>query len=215
MDRELRMEERCAPAVEAGEPACDTLHCAARGSVEGGAFVRLDDVIVAHPNDSYREALSTHLKARGRRVRGCRTTKSLRRLLLERLSPLVVTELRLPDGPTINIIKWLKQSHPTTRIAVVTSYGSVASAVQCSRLGVEGYYHRRLPLQEVVEGDIGWQSCSGSPLCPMPLDLAAWEYLHRVVCGVGSITLAAEILGLDRRSLRRMLGKYAPGPRHP
>jgi len=48
--------------------------------------------------------------------------------------------------------------------------------------------------------------------CPtqMTLDRAIWEYINYSVDVAGSIAAAARNLGLDRRSLRRMLAKYAP-----
>ena len=43
------------------------------------------------------------------------------------------------------------------------------------------------------------------------LDRVEWEHIGRVLadCG-GNITQTARLLGLDRRTLRRKLGKYPP-----
>jgi ActR/RegA family two-component response regulator len=47
---------------------------------------------------------------------------------------------------------------------------------------------------------VGWPS----------LDRTIWEYINQVVVGAGTLSEAARRLGVDRRSLRRMLAKYPP-----
>jgi ActR/RegA family two-component response regulator len=42
------------------------------------------------------------------------------------------------------------------------------------------------------------------------LDRAIWDYLNQVFLASGSMSEAARRLKVDRRSLRRMLGKQAP-----
>ena len=113
-------------------------------------------------------------------------------------------------GRRLGAVAWLHENRLSRRIVVVTDHDSVASAVRCAQLGVDGYYVKRSllfwPPAEYVEVQEHGR--------PMPLARAVWEYVNRAVGEAGSITAAAEQLGLDRRSLRRMLGKYAP-PRAP
>jgi two-component system response regulator RegA len=44
----------------------------------------------------------------------------------------------------------------------------------------------------------------------LTLDRAIWEFISQTVESAGTISEASRRLGLDRRSLRRMLSKYAP-----
>jgi ActR/RegA family two-component response regulator len=44
----------------------------------------------------------------------------------------------------------------------------------------------------------------------MTLDRAVWEYIARTVETAGTLSGGARRLGIDRRSLKRMLKKYPP-----
>jgi two-component system, response regulator RegA len=174
----------------------------------------LATALISHPNPEYCEALVQRLMPGNIRVRRCSETRTLRQELLSLPPNLLVTELRLSDGPTMRIIERIRQRHPETRLVVVTAYGSVASAVRCFRLGVEAYYSEH-ELVHRLRGSTDWDAVGSLGLGsgePLRLERAVWEYLNRVVERSGSISRGATALGLDRRSLRRMLGKHAPPP---
>jgi two-component system response regulator RegA len=44
----------------------------------------------------------------------------------------------------------------------------------------------------------------------LSLNRAKWEYIHMVLAAAGTMSEAARRLGVDRRSLRRMLSQHAP-----
>lgn len=52
----------------------------------------------------------------------------------------------------------------------------------------------------------------GEALPDVPtLDRVEWEHIQRVLTGTGgNISRTAQLLGIDRRSLQRKLGKYPP-----
>lgn len=171
-------------------------------------------VLVAHPCDNYCETLILQGMKLGYVVRRCQSCSALKRLAKQQPARLVVLELRLEDGPTLGIIEWLKERYPATEIVVVTNYGSIAAAVRCARVGVNGFYPERVPFDTLLNATIDWKKPSDGRgrAVPLRLDRAMWEYLHRVAERAGSITVAAKMLGVDRRSLRRMLAKYPPPP---
>ena len=164
-------------------------------------------VLLADTDERWRERVMSHLPPRSDRVFACRTSRELRELASRNRPELTVLDLRLDDGPTLGTIAWLKENRLSRRIVVATNHDSVATAVRCAQLGVEGYY--------IKDSLLAWSAprrpaSTESAARPMPLARAVWEHLHRAVEQAGSITAAADQLGLDRRSLRRMLGKYAP-----
>lgn len=168
--------------------------------------------VLAHPNDAYAEAVRRALVVRGYEISRCSDRKALRRELFPQAPSLLITELRLADGPVMELLGALREASPDTRIVVITAHDSIATAVRCMRLGVNAYYSEQEPLERVLDDDDFSVSRQIEPQQPLRLERALWEYVNRVVDQAGSITRAAEVLGLDRRSLRRMLGKYAPPP---
>lgn len=167
------------------------------------------NIVIAHPSAAVAASLgSAIVNARGKcDLRYCHDGKTLRGLLALKHAELLIAELRLLDGPSLSTLEWVRSHFPAMRIVVTTEHGSIASAVRCSRIGIDSYYAEKVPIERLL-----WPSpasLSEEPV-PMRLERAVWEYLNRVVDRAGSITRGADALGVDRRSLRRMLGKYMP-----
>lgn len=156
-------------------------------------------------------ALSSALTSRGARVIGCQDRSGLRAALLSSSADILVTELRLSDGPTLDLIEWAREICPDIIIVIATSHASVATVVRCAKLGINAYLPKPVTVEALLEVlEFPDAVVHEMPVEPMRLDRAVWEYIHRVVETAGSISRAAELLGLDRRSLRRMLTRYAP-----
>lgn len=175
--------------------------------------MRVGTVLVCHPSHNYFQQLKRELTEKQYVALHCWDCKTLRSLIAHDPPEILVTELRLPDGPTLGPIAQLRQGSPRSRIVVVTDHGSIATALRCNSLGVAGYYTLPASIEQILsDGNVGSPpvAVGKSPELPLRLDRAIWEYLNRVVDTMGSIAGAADVLGLDRRSLRRMLSKCAP-----
>jgi two-component system response regulator RegA len=128
---------------------------------------------------------------------------------------LIVTELRVGGRWAFDFMEELRALHPDCPIVICTAYPSVASAVRAVRTGFTGYVAKPVAARTILElvdvevrpepvraaeSDVTWPS----------LDRTIWEYINQVYTNAGTMSEAARRLGLDRRSLRRMLGKYPP-----
>lgn len=135
----------------------------------------------------------------------------------------VVSEIRIGGRWLSDFMVESAGAIPRDRFAVVTAYPSVATAVRFTRMGIAAYLAKPVSAESLVDaiaGSTGAQcseaaSCAGGPLFDESLawptlDRTIWEYLCEVHAAAGSISEAARRLGLDRRSLRRMLAKHPP-----
>lgn len=60
--------------------------------------------------------------------------------LLDRHSfDLVITDMRMPDGSGIDILRRLHEKHPNTLSIVITAFGTIENAVEAMRLGAFNY----------------------------------------------------------------------------
>ena len=126
-----------------------------------------------------------------------------------------VVDLRMPGKSGLELVRDLKQIDPTTRVIVLTGYGSIATAIDAVRMGATHY----LPKPADVDDIIAAFARDGlEPLTPPgasfpapSLARAEWEHINRVLsdCG-GNISEAARRLGMHRRSLQLKLHKYPP-----
>lgn len=172
----------------------------------------LSCVIVADSSHAVADRIAVQFKESGRKTITCITNKELERTVTDLSPDLIVTELRLADGPSLPTLERIKASTPCTGICVLTGHGSVSAAVQCSLIGVDAYIRKPASVRDIVErliNPIGTYELE-VPTTPISLKRACWEYINRVTNEKGCITDAAKHLGIDRRSLRRMLAKYAP-----
>jgi two-component system, response regulator RegA len=128
----------------------------------------------------------------------------------------IVLETRLPDGHGLQLLPKLRSLSAASKLVIATAYGAIASAVRALRLGAHDY------LCKPVTARILRQSLMTDrrPLPPEPeertptphptLDRSIWEHINYVLAETGTISGAARRMGLDRRSLRRMLQKRPP-----
>jgi ActR/RegA family two-component response regulator len=129
---------------------------------------------------------------------------------------LVISELKVGGHLLFGFLPKLTRVVSIDRFVIVTSYPSIATAVRLIRMGVSAYLTKPVSSSAVLKAlnaaaepheatpdldeEISWPT----------LDRAIWEYLSQVHELAGSMSEAARRLGLDPRSLRRMLAKYPP-----
>lgn len=53
--------------------------------------------------------------------------------------PMVITDVRMPDGNGIQLVAEIKNKNPETRIIVITAYGKVEDAVEAMKNGADDY----------------------------------------------------------------------------
>ena len=127
---------------------------------------------------------------------------------------LALVDLRLPDMGGLEVVRGLVEIDATTRIVVLTGYGSIATALDALRLGATHYLTKPAEVDEILEAferDQAAGENSQPQYSPPSLARVEWEHINRVLtdCG-GNISRAARVLKIHRRSLQRKLAKYPP-----
>jgi two-component system response regulator RegA len=98
---------------------------------------------------------------------------------------------------------------------VLTSFGSIATAMEAVRWGARDYLTKPADAEQILaalRGERLIQSNSKEVPPETPsLDRVEWEHIQRVLTDCdGNVSQAARWLGIDRRTLQRKLGKYPP-----
>ncbi len=172
-------------------------------------------VLVVDDEDTFRERLVQALRDRGFEATGVPAAEEALRVAEAETPECAVVDLRLPRRSGLHVVRRLHELDPTTRIVVLTGYGSIATALDAVRSGAAHYLTKPADLDEIIAGFA--HDGAPAPQPPPPtvptLDRVEWEHIDRVLtsCG-GNITQAAALLGLHRRSLQRKLAKR-PLPR--
>jgi two-component system, response regulator RegA len=123
---------------------------------------------------------------------------------------LIVTELRLQGCWAFDFVDRLRARQPHCPVAIATVYPSVATAVRAVQMGFAGYLGKPVSARMILDAVSGPATPAQAP-DPWPtLDRTIWEYINQVFVVSGTMAETARRLGLDRRSLRRMLAKHPP-----
>jgi two-component system response regulator RegA len=124
---------------------------------------------------------------------------------------MAVVDLRMPGRSGLEVVRELKRIDETTRIVVLTGYGSIATAVEAVKLGATHYLSKPADVDEILDVFAGSAGREEHEIEAPSLARAEWEHINRVLsdCG-GNISEAARRLGLHRRSLQRKLQKHPP-----
>lgn len=172
-------------------------------SIEGASVLVVDD------DDSLREQLSRAFARRGFTARSAATVESAIELAADESPELAVVDLRIGEESGLTAVRDLLRIDPTTKIVVLTGYGSIATAVRAMRLGAIDYLTKPADLDDLLaafeHADAPRESRDQDRAAPS-LARVEWEHIQRVLadCG-GNVTQAAKVLGLHRRSLQRKL----------
>jgi two-component system, response regulator RegA len=125
-----------------------------------------------------------------------------------------LVDLKLPGRSGLDVVRDLKALDATTRVVVLTGYGSIATAVQAVKLGAASYLTKPVDADQIVAAleERESDSTGEAPAAVQTLARVEWEHIQRVLTDCeGNVSQAARLLGIHRRSLQRKLLKD-PGP---
>ncbi len=171
-------------------------------------------LLVVDDDDIFRERLARSLQRRGYDVRQAAHPSAARAAAREESPELAVIDLRMPGESGLELLRDLRRIDASTRVIVLTGYGSIATAVEAMRLGAAGYLSKPADADEIIAAFTREEKAPLEPTSEYQaptLARAEWEHIQRVLsdCG-GNVSRAARRLGIHRRSLQRKLQKYAP-----
>ena len=173
-------------------------------------------ILIVDDDEVFRRRLARAFKDRGYDTRVAGDFESAVAMATQDSPELAVTDLKMPGRSGLELVKALHDIDPSTKVVVLTGYGSIATAIDAVRLGATYYLPKPADADDIVAA---FARADAPPLAPPEpeyqeapsLARAEWEHINRVLsdCG-GNISEAARRLGIHRRSLQRKLQKYPP-----
>lgn len=181
---------------------------------------RIPSLLVVDPVEASRAAVVKALAPHAEHVWQAGGIEDTELLLSEATPSAIISELKLTDGTVIDLLCALRLHGAVVPVVVLTSRGSIAMAVKTMQCAAVNFLTKPATGEEIIAGLRAGCSCtSAGGGCStekiadaknLTLHRAIWEYISRVMDEAGSIHGAARRLGLDRRSLQRMLAKDPP-----
>ena len=172
-------------------------------------------VLIAEDHMVLRERLARAFKDRGYDIRAAANYDEAVASAREDSPEYAVVDLRMPGRNGLELLKELKRIDPSTKVVVMTGFGSIATAIDAIRLGASNYVQKPADADDIIaafqKAELPPQHAVPADAPPPTLARVEWEHIHRVLsdCG-GNVSEAARRLGIHRRSLQRKLQKQAP-----
>jgi DNA-binding NtrC family response regulator len=108
----------------------------------------METLLIVDDDVGFRQLLSTILEEEGYRVDTAASAADARRMGTGKQYHLVLSDLRLPDGDGLDVLRWFAEHSPETPFIMITAYGTVASAVEAMKLGAMDYLGKPLESPE-------------------------------------------------------------------
>jgi two-component system response regulator PilR (NtrC family) len=125
--------------------------------------------------------------------------------LKDRTYSAVITDMRLPDGTGLDVLRWLEESGRREKTIVITAYGSSENAVEALKSGAYDYLTKPVDLKQfrgVVASALG-RGGSGGPT----VDPSSLPSEHRTAAAPRAPRLAAPAPVPTSPALNRMAGQ--------
>jgi two-component system, NtrC family, response regulator AtoC len=104
----------------------------------------MERILVIDDDAGFRELIETILTTEGYQVDSAASVADGVRMGAARQFDAVLTDLRLPDGSGIDVLRWFSEEMPGTPVVMITAYGTIESAVEAVKLGAEDYLGKPL-----------------------------------------------------------------------
>jgi two-component system response regulator RegA len=170
-------------------------------------------LLLVDDDATYRERLARAITARGFEVRTAADADAAIALAEGESPEFAVLDLRMPGESGLNLLHRLMAIDPTTRVLMLTGYGSIATAMEAVRLGAVNYLTKPADVDDILAAfsPEGTSPDLGADLETPSLARVEWEHIQRVLSDCeGNLSEAARRLGMHRRSLQRKAARKRP-----
>src|SRR5580765_4534573 len=106
-------------------------------------------ILVVDDEPSMRELLSIMLHKEGYEVLAAESRAKAAAVLAKASVDMVITDVKLPDGDGIEILRHVKAASPETAVIVMTAFGSTSTAVAALKLGAHDYLTKPFDVEEL------------------------------------------------------------------
>ncbi|WP_343563611.1 ActR/PrrA/RegA family redox response regulator transcription factor [Kiloniella sp. b19] len=174
----------------------------------------LKSLLIADDDERFAERLARTMERKGFDPITAFSVEDAIRIAHQSPPQFAIVDLRLQDGSGLDIIKAIHDYSPQTRAIILTGYGNIATAVAAVKVGAIDYLPKPSDPDQIIAtllktGDDG--TLPPPPELPMTADRVRWEHIQRVYeqCD-RNVSETARRLRMHRRTLQRILAKYAP-----
>ena len=110
----------------------------------------MPSILILEDDITFSLMLKTWLGRKGFEVSSVSSVSDARSRIEDVSFDLILSDLRLPDGDGIDLLKWIKENNFVIPLIMMTSYAEIQTAVQAMKLGAADYIAKPLNPDELL-----------------------------------------------------------------
>lgn len=110
----------------------------------------MPSILILEDDITFSLMLKTWLGRKGFEVSSVSSVSDARSRIEDVSFDLILSDLRLPDGDGIDLLKWIKENNFVIPLIMMTSYAEIQTAVQAIKLGASDYIAKPLNPEELL-----------------------------------------------------------------
>lgn len=108
-------------------------------------------ILIIEDDIIFSRSISNWLKKKNMETECVTHLSSARRKLSSGEYDLVLADLRLPDGNSTELLRWIHEKHLNIPFLIMTNYGQVENAVEAMQLGAANYLCKPIQPDRLLE----------------------------------------------------------------
>jgi two-component system response regulator PilR (NtrC family) len=109
----------------------------------------LDRILIVDDEKGMRDLLSIMLRNDGYKVDSAESANRARDLILKTSYDLIISDIAMPDGSGVDVLRAAKETQPDTIVILITAYASTESAIEALKLGAYDYIIKPFDVEEM------------------------------------------------------------------
>ena len=169
-------------------------------------------LVIVDDDRSFLQRLARAMEQRGFQVQSAHSVAEGLDAIRQKPPAFAVVDMRLEDGNGLKVVEAIRERREDARIVMLTGYGAIATAVAAVKAGAVDYLSKPADADDVAKALLAsGEQAPEPPENPMSADRVRWEHIQRVyeLCD-RNVSETARRLNMHRRTLQRILSKYAP-----
>lgn len=107
------------------------------------------EILVVDDEQSMREVIGISLKKEGYAVTTASNVKEALHAVESATFDLVISDLKMPDGSGLDVLRVVKQQRPETQVIICTAFATMENAIEAMRLGAYDYQLKPFAVSEL------------------------------------------------------------------